>query len=247
MEITPHLGIQDPFSCITHFAAAAVFAVRYRGLLREGRGHPRLTASLTVYAASCVLLLTMSGLYHLLPEGTARSVMRRLDLAAIFVLIAGTHTPVQTLFFRGIARWGVLALMWTIVAIGITFFSVAGDDLPRGAGTGTFLLLGWMAGMSGLAVWRRHGFNLVRPLVLGGLAYSSGAIFLGLEWPWIIPGVIGPHECWHVAVILGVSLHWRFMRRIGSHVRASRREAAGSPKSVPGRAPDPLRGSRITP
>ncbi len=223
MDILPIPGFHEPFSALSHLIGAVVFGVRFFWLLKRSRGHPHLTAYLAIYAFSCVLLLSMSGVYHMLPEGTGRTVLRRLDLAAIFILIAGTHTPIQGLFFRGFWRWGVLTLMWLIVALGVTLFSIFADDLPRGLGTGTFLLLGWIGGSSGLVVWRRHGFAFVRPLVLGGLAYSVGAILVGVGWPWLIPGFIGPHEMWHIAVLIAVSLHWRFMYQIGSPVRQSSR------------------------
>ncbi len=219
MPISPIPGFHEPFSSLSHLIGAGVYGVRYFWLLRSSRGHRHLTAYLAIYAFSCVLLLSMSGVYHLLPEGAARAVLRRLDLAAIFILIAGTHTPVQGIFFRGVWRWGVLLLMWSIVAAGVTLFSIFADELPRGLGTGTFLLLGWIAGASGLVVWRRHGFNFVRPLILGGLAYSVGAIFLAFDGWMLIPGVIGAHELWHIAVLVAVTLHWQFMHRIGDPTR----------------------------
>ena len=57
-------------------------------------------------------------------------------------------------------------------------------------------------------------------MLAGGLAYSVGAILLGLQWPTIIPGVFGPHEVWHIAVITGLSLHWRFIARLAGDVQA---------------------------
>jgi channel protein (hemolysin III family) len=57
-------------------------------------------------------------------------------------------------------------------------------------------------------------------LLAGGLAYSVGAILLGLQWPTIIPGVFGPHEVWHIAVIIGLSLHWRFIARLARDVQS---------------------------
>ena len=154
----------------------------------------------------------MSGVFHMLEEGsTGRNVLGRLDKAAIFALIAGTHTPVQGLFFRGVARWGVLGLMWLVAATGITLFSVFYDSLPRGLGTTVYLVMGWIAGVAGIVVWRRQGTSRVWLLILGGVVYSLGAIFLGLEWPTIWPGTLGPHELWHVAVLAAMGLHWKFV------------------------------------
>lgn len=207
-------GFPEPVSALTHLLGALVFALLAIPLLRRARGDARRVALLAVYACACVLLLAMSGVYHMLPEeSTTRAVMGRLDKAAIFVLIAGTHTPVQGLFFRGVARWGVLLALWLVAAAGITLFTIFYARLPRGLATGVYLLLGWIALPSGLIVWRRIGSARIAPLVLGGLVYSLGAILLGLDWPTLAPGVFGPHELWHFAVLAGMGLHWAFLFR----------------------------------
>ncbi len=73
--------------------------------MRKTRGDGRRVALLGVYAFACVLLLSMSGVFYMLQrEGQAREVLGRLDKAALFILIARTHTPVQAIFFGGVAR-----------------------------------------------------------------------------------------------------------------------------------------------
>ena len=204
-------GFHEPFASLSHLLAAGVFAVLGVRLVRRARGDARRVAAFSIFAFTTVLLLSMSGVFHLLDEGTsARNVLGRLDKAAIFALIAGTHTPVQTLFFRGLARWGVLAAMWLLAACGITLFSVFYHALPPGLGTGTYIAMGWLAGLAGIQVWRREGTAGVRLLLLGGLFYSLGAILLGLDWPTLLPGIFGPHELWHVAVLAALACHWRF-------------------------------------
>ena len=211
MQIFSIPGFHEPFNALSHLLGAGVFAGLAVVLLRRARGDARRVALLAVFAFTSVLLLSMSGVFHMLHEdGSARAVLGRLDQAAIFALIAGTHTPVQGLFFRGWARWGVLAAVWLVAATGITLFSVYYDDLPRGLGTGVYLLLGWIAGVAGLIVWRRLGTRGAGLLIAGGVTYTVGAILLGLDWPVLLPGVIGPHELWHVAVLAALSLHWRF-------------------------------------
>jgi channel protein (hemolysin III family) len=214
LQVYPIPGFFEPFGSMIHLIGAGVFAVLTFFLIRRGRGDGRRVTVLAVFSLSCVLLLSMSGVYHMLREpGTARAVLGRLDLAAIFVLIAGTHTPVQAFFFRGTARWGVLAFMWLLAATGITLFSVFYHTLPRGLGTTIYLTLGWIAGAAGVMAWRRYGTSEVKLLLLGGVAYSVGAILMGMGWPTIIPGVVGPHEIWHIAVLVAMSMHWTFVFR----------------------------------
>ena len=90
------VGFSDPVSSLTHLAGAVVFAVLSVVLLHRGRGDRGRMLSLCVFALSCVLMLSLSGVYHLLSPGTAgREVLKQLDHAAIFVLIAGSFTPVH--------------------------------------------------------------------------------------------------------------------------------------------------------
>ena len=214
VQIHPLPGFHEPFSAISHLVGAAVFAVLGARLLLHARGDAARVAFLSVYVACGVFLLSMSGVFHMLREGsTARAVLGRLDLAGIFLLIAGTHTPVQGLFFRGAARWVPFAVMWGAVATGITMFSVFYGRLPHGLGNTVFIVLGWIAGVSGLVVWRRLGTRNVLLLLGGGVVYSVGAILMGIGWPTLLPGVVGPHELWHVAVLSAMWMHWRFFWR----------------------------------
>lgn len=216
-------GFYHPVSAVSHLLGAALFVVLGVLLLRRGRGDAARVAFLGVYAFSCVLLLSVSGVYHMtVTGGAANAVMLRLDHAAIFVLIAGTYTPAHGLLFRGPLRWGPLLLMWAAAAAAVTLKTVYFRSMAAGLGVSLYLALGWLGGASGLLLWRRHGFAFVRPLLLGGLAYSAGAVIEFLRWPVLIPGVVHPHELFHLAVLAGALLHWRFVRQFAAgHVGAS--------------------------
>jgi channel protein (hemolysin III family) len=213
METTSVLGFEDPVSSWLHLLGAVVFLVPAARLLHKGRGHKGRMFSLLVFVLSVELLLTMSGVYHLLPPGTARQVLRRLDHAAIFVLIAGTFTPGHTILFRGWMRWGVLGFVWVAAITSITVKTVFFKGFPEWLGLGMYLGLGWVGAISGVAAWRQYGFKLIAPMVWGALAYTFGAIFEFLRWPWIWPHVIGPHEMFHVAVLIALGYHWYFIYR----------------------------------
>lgn len=212
MPVYPLPGFFEPFSAFTHLAGALVFLVLGVKLVRRARGDRARVLFFAIYGFCAVFLLAMSGVYHMMTEETtARDVLGRLDFAAIFTLIAGTHTPAQGLFFRGPTRWLPLGLMWILAITGITLFSVFYHEVSPWLGNAIFLGLGWFAGVFGLVLWRRLGFAQVRLLVLGGVAYSIGAVCMGLQWPTLIPGIIGPHEIWHIAVLIAMSMHWRFL------------------------------------
>ena len=99
--------------------------------------------------------------------------------------------------------------MWSAVATGIPLFSVFYHDLPHGLGNSIFLGLGWLAGASGFVLWRRLGTRGIGWLIGGGVAYSIGALCMGLNLT-VIPGVVSSHELWHVAVLAAMAMHWTF-------------------------------------
>lgn len=222
-------GFGDPLSALTHLAGAAVFARLGVSLIRQGRGEFPRTMSLVVFAFSGVLLLSISGTYHLWPPGGAfREVLLRLDHAAIFVLIAGSFTPVHAILFRGPWRWGMLAGIWTVALAGLTFKTVYFTAISEGFGLALYLGFGWLGLVSWIALVRRFGFRFARPVLWGALAYTSGALTDFLGWPVPVPGFVGAHELFHLAVLAGLSFHWMFIRSFASreclratpHIRA---------------------------
>ena len=215
-DVLPIPGFDDPVSSLTHLLAAVAFAALAVPLLRRSRGHPGRLVCLGVYAFACVFLFAMSGVYHLLPPGAGRAVLARLDHAAIFVLIAGTFTPAHGLAVRGAARWAPLVLLWAFAAAAISIKTVYFDTLSEGLGLSAYLGMGWAGVISGLALWRRCGWRFIRPLAWGGVAYTLGAVLEFLRWPIVVPGVVGPHELFHVAVLFGAGLHWWFVFRLAS-------------------------------
>jgi channel protein (hemolysin III family) len=189
-----------------------VFLVLGVALVRRARGHWGEIAALAVFAFAGVFLLSMSGVYHLLsPHGAGRVVLQRLDHAAIFFMIAGTMTAVQALLFRGVWQWGVIIVLWVTTATAITLKTIFFADVPESLSLAMYLGLGWIGAVSGWRIHRRFGWAFIRPLVYGALAYSVGAVLEYMRQPVLIPGVVGPHELFHVAVLAGLGWHWRFL------------------------------------
>lgn len=201
------------------------------------RGIPLVTASerlrerlgLGVFVFGAAAMFSLSGTYHLLdPAGPARAVLQRLDHAAIWVMIAGSFSAVHAVAFRGVWRWGFLALVWAIAITGLVLKTVFFTALPDAAGLGLYLFLGWMGIATIVQTWRKARWTVARLLLLSGIAYSAGAIYdfaLGPTW---VPGVLGAHEVFHLAVIVGVALHWRFVRALLGRPSPARVDASTS-------------------
>jgi channel protein (hemolysin III family) len=210
-------GFHEPFSAISHLLGAVAFLLLGLLLLARGWGDWRRCVWLAIYVGSGVLLLTISAMYHMSRRGSpANELLLRLDHAAIFVLIAGTCTPMHALLFRGWLRWGPLTLIWSVAALGVASRMVRFAEMGAGALIAVYLALGWLGGISGLLLWRRFGKAFVRPLFLGGVAYSIGAMVELFHWPILVPSVIHPHEIFHIAVLVGAMCHWQFVWQFAS-------------------------------
>jgi channel protein (hemolysin III family) len=214
-------GFSDPVSSLSHLLGAGVCLLLAIPLLKRGQGDQGRVASLYVFAFSCVFLLSMSGVFHLLaPGGAGRAVLRRLDHGAIFILIAGTFTPVHTILFRGWLRWLPIFLIWSAAVTGVTLKSVFFSDVSESLGLTLYLGMGWLGLGSGLLIWWRYGWPLIRPLLWGALAYTAGALLEFGRWPTLIPGVVSAHELFHFAVLAGIGFHWKFVWDVAGYPMA---------------------------
>lgn len=214
MTVLPITGFSDPFSSITHLFSAPIFLIIGVFLLRKFSGDSSRTITLSIFVFGVVFLLSMSGVFHLLtPNTDGRYVLRILDHAAIFILIAATFTPTHVLLFKGFMRWGVLLLVWGTAIAGIALKSIYFTEVPEVVSLGLYLGLGWIGVLTGYSLYRRDGLKTIAPLLYGAVAYTLGASLEFLRAPILIAGVIGPHEIFHLLVIAGISFHWQFVFR----------------------------------
>lgn len=215
MNTTSIPGFSDPFSSISHLLAAFVFLIYGVRLIYLARSHRGWLAAISVFVFSVVFLLSMSGVFHLLEhDSIGRAVLQRLDHAGIFGLIAGTFTPVHSILFKGFWRWGFLFLIWALAITGMTLKSIYFNELAEWLGLVFYLGLGWFGILSAYLTHRLHGYAIVRPLIYGALAYTTGASLEFLRLPVVIPGVIGSHELFHIAVLAGITWHWQFVQNL---------------------------------
>ena len=208
------LGFADPVSSWTHLIGAAFALILGIRLCIRFKGPVLYRLGLMTFVFCTVFMLSMSGVYHLLDHnGTGRYVMQHLDYASICLMIAGTFTPIHLLLFKGWKRWGILLFIWVLAINGVIFMTVFFDDFPGWLALIFFLGLGWAGFYSGILAAREYDREFVRLLAYGGIAYSIGAILDVFDSLTIIPGVIGTHELFHFAIIIGITYHWRFIEQ----------------------------------
>lgn len=215
----PLPGCREPLSSYSHMVGAVVFTVLAAVLIRRGRGDWVRTSSLLVMALSSVLLLILSSTYHLCWPGPMRDLMVRADISAVFLLIAGSMTPIHAILFTGRSRWLPLVIIWTAATGGILLRMIFYESVSGSVGILIFLLFGWGSAITAVVLWRRFGLAFVQPALRAGMAYTVGAIVLLFHFPTVVSGVIGPHELWHIAVLSGLGLHWQFVFQFASGLR----------------------------
>jgi hemolysin III len=173
-----------------------------------GADGSRARTGAAVFAVSVAAMLGISALYHRIvwPPGPRRWV-RRLDHAAIFLLIAGTYTPFALITLERAWRASVLAIVWSGAAIAIVL-KVAWVDGPRWVAAAIAVALGWI-GIVVLPQLHRHvGAAGLALLAAGGILYTAGAIVYARRRPDPAPSVFGYHELFHALVVAAAACQY---------------------------------------
>ena len=139
--------------------------------------------------------------------------LQRLDHVGIYLLIAGTYTPVAWALMRGPWSWGTLGTVWT-VALLCAFRVWWSGVMPIWVSTPVYLAMGWGALFCYFELAKTYSHSTLLPLPLGGVFYSVGAILNLMQWPVLLPEVFGAHELLHFLVIAGSSCHIFFMAKV---------------------------------
>jgi hemolysin III len=165
-------------------------------------------AVMTVYAVSISSLFGTSALFHRRTWGpVGRRRMRRADHSTIFLAIAGTYTAVAGIALHGWARTAVLCIVWGGALVGIAVRQLW-LDAPKWVVTIPYVTVGWAALVVLPQLYRVLGPGGFLLLLLGGLAYSAGAVVYALKRPNPVPGVFGYHEVFHACTVVGAVLHY---------------------------------------
>lgn len=214
----PYDGLR-PWSAITHGLGAVLGIVATVLLLlrAESRGMgPWAVTTFSVYGVSIIALYTASTLYHCLRTPVkGRLALRKADHCSIYLLIAGTYTPLCLLPLRQMGGWGwaLFGVIWALAVAGIvmTFFWV---NSPRWVTSGVYLFMGWLAVIALYPLWRALGGAGLFWLLLGGVLYTIGGVLYALKWPGRENPRFGCHEIFHVFILLGSIAHFVLMYHV---------------------------------
>ncbi|HPX69817.1 MAG TPA: hemolysin III family protein [Bacillota bacterium] len=209
------MKVRDPFSGFSHLAGAILSVAGLCLLIRYAsmNGTVWHIVSFSIFGASLILLYTASSIYHLLSvsEKSTR-VLRKIDHMMIYILIAGTYTPVCLIPLRGGWGWSLLISIWGIAMAGIVL-KVLWFNAPRWLYTLFYLLMGWLIVIAFVPLVRTMPIAAMLWLIAGGLLYTVGAVIYGTKWPKLKSKVFGFHEMFHIFVLYGSFCHFWMMFR----------------------------------
>lgn len=211
----PYDGLR-PWSALTHGVGAVlalvgtIFLVGHSILRKDWAGG----VTFFVYGLSMIGLYTASTLYHSVNTTVAgRLALRKLDHCTIYLLIAGSYTPVCMTVLRQDGGTLLCAVIWGL-AIGGMILTLAKLEIPRWLASTIYLVMGWLALVAIVPLSRRMPLEGMIWLVLGGLFYSVGGVLYAVKWPGRSNPRFGCHEIFHVFILLGSLFHFLMMYRV---------------------------------
>jgi hemolysin III len=204
--------MQNPIRGLLHGSAAVVAVAGLASMVVAASSWPmRLAAA--VFGLAMVALFTTSSLYHSIPWSRLwKKRMQRLDHSMIYVFIAATYTPPVLVVLDSPWRWAMLCLVWGIAAVGVAqhvFFPTENTGFSVALAT----TLGWIGVFLAWPFIDRLGFSAFVLVILGGVFYTVGMVFLVTNRPRLWPRVFSYHEAFHVLVVLATAAHFTFVTR----------------------------------
>ena len=201
-------GFRDPVSAWTHFAWMVLALPATLLLLRRAGDDRTRRTGAGIFGATLFLCYAGSWLFHSVPCEHA-AFFHALDHVGIYLLIAGTVTPIGLVVLDGWWRVGLVGGIWLLATAGIALRLLT--DVPMPVMTGLYLFMGWVGGLAYFELARRLSHARLQLLWAGGVLYSVGAILNGMRWPTLLPGVFEAHELFHLFVMAGSACHFFFV------------------------------------
>lgn len=205
--------LRDPISALTHFIGfvAAIPILVILVIYSHQEATIYHVVSFAVFGVSLLMLYGASTIYHALPVSPKTiAILRRIDHMMIFVLIAGTYTPVCLISLRGAWGWTLLALVWGF-ALGGIILKAMWFNAPRWLSTAIYVIMGWLVVVAFYPLGKAVPISGILLLLSGGVAYTLGAVIYALKWPKLNFKNFGFHEIFHLFVMAGTGLHVAFM------------------------------------
>ncbi|HEU4318514.1 MAG TPA: hemolysin III family protein [Acidimicrobiia bacterium] len=200
--------MQNPIRGFLHGTAAVAALVGTLYLVFLTWGNTALLIGSVVFGIALLTMYTISSLYHSIPWGESwKRRLQRVDHSMIYLVVAGTFTPIAIAGLDGAARWLCLGLVWTIAIVGIALkFALPG--VSTGLSVTLQLVMGWTVIVWLPMIWTSLGGGAILLIAIGGLFYTVGTVFFMTKRPRLFPRTFSYHELFHVFVVLASVFHF---------------------------------------
>ncbi len=208
-------NIKEPVNALTHLAGALLSAAALGWMIVKGvsNGSTLQVVSAVIFGLSLIALYTASTVYHWVPSSEKlHAILRRVDHSMIYILIAGTYTPVCLIALKGTLGWTLFTVVWALAILGI-IMKLVWFSAPRWLYTSFYLILGWMAIFFIVPLYNSLPFQGFMWLIIGGLSYSVGSVIYALKPKRMQFSVFGFHEIFHLFVLGGSLSHYLMIEK----------------------------------
>ncbi|MDP9200673.1 MAG: hemolysin III family protein [Gemmatimonadota bacterium] len=218
------LRLREPVNALTHLLGAILSVIGLVMLIVAAieHGSARHIVAVSIFGASLVIMYGVSALYHastLSERGLGH--FQRIDHVMIYVLIAGSYTPICLVVLRGRLGIVLLVTVWALAALGV-FQKIFWMHAPRWLSTALYLGMGWIAVLIARPLIAAASPGFFFWLLAGGIAYSLGAVVYAKKWPRGARKIFGSHEIWHLFVMAGSFAHyWAILAYVAKAAKAS--------------------------
>lgn len=202
--------IKEPINTLTHLLGAilsgvALIYMMYKSIIS---GNPYKIAGATTFGISLILLYTASTVYHwTFSSEKLYTILRKIDHSMIYLLIAGTYTPICLVTLKGKLGWTLFALIWSLAISGI-IMKIFWLNAPRWLYTAFYVILGWLAIFFIGPIYRAIPLKGFIWLFSGGVLYTLGALIYATKLPLFKFKHLGFHEIFHIFILLGSLSHF---------------------------------------
>jgi len=205
-ESKKQTGIEETWNVLTHLAGIIIGVIGLVAMILKAKDNPNPVAlfSVIIFGLSFIILYTSSTLYHLQKDPVKKKKLRVFDHASIFLLIAGSYTPITLLVMDNTKGWVYFGIEWGIALVGITlkiFYTGRWEKLSLFL----YLLMGWLIVFDIGELFEKIPSGGFQFIVYGGLAYTLGAVFYAFN------KIYYSHVIWHFFVLAGSLFHFWFV------------------------------------
>ena len=200
--------MQNPIRGLLHGAAAVAAVIGLFILVGQAWGNTGAALGALVFGLALLAMFVVSSLYHSIPWSAGWKVrLQRIDHSMIFLLVAGTFTPIAIAAIDGAVLVVLLTALWLTALTGIVL-KVAMPNVKTSLSVTLQMIMGWSALLLMPWVYSRLGIGAVLLIALGGLCYTFGTVIFMKKSPKLFPRTFSYHELFHVLVIAGATFHF---------------------------------------